>query len=178
MSLYADEIYSPVTTQTFIANDVTQKIDSFEGEDISIDVIAHAKGVYQICYNEGFDIEVYPNDDNTISVLAIYENYSLEMEVGEGESLPTRYQIGKGLNFQVKWRIKRITQNELSGILSQIRTECQQAALLETLISTKITAAAYNNLLFSGYSKNTKGVFQYVTENVSSTLTSFLFAHT
>lgn len=170
MSFFLEEIYLPEITPTIIDDTVTQKIESFEDDGISLEVIAHARGVYQFCYNAGFDIEVYPNDDNTISLLAMYENHSLEFEIGESEFLSTRYQIGKGLDFEVIWRTKQINQSEVSGILSQIRQECEQSSLSETLISTSSIDQESNHSDLAKSLNTIKEVYQSSFKNVLTTL--------
>lgn len=129
------EIFNVISTTIFQQDEVTIKLDSFEDET-PLDVIEKAKEVYSVCLALGFEVEVYQNDDETISLLSMMDNYSAEFEIANTDELSVRYQIGKGLDFKVIWRHKKIKQKDLGKTLSQIRMECEGNTLSETLTST------------------------------------------
>lgn len=157
-------------------DDVAEEIESFallpsgwkfgRGGPASEESIKIAKYLYTICRLNGFTVEPYSNDDGSISLLAIFGDHSLDIEVINSDQLKLRYEVGKGLNFRVIWKDKIIKFNELEYNLLVIRSKCQ-TTLFETSTS-KITAQGIKDSGTKVYLSHMKEEFPYLAKNAES----------
>jgi hypothetical protein len=156
----------------FPSDYVTEEIDEYsklldgwdygEGNAISPSHILKAKFVYWICKIQGFEGEPHPNTDGSISLIAYLWDSFLEIEISDNYFLKLRYSEGKGDDYKLIWKDRKVPLSELEYQLLEIKLQCNKSNIsLEPSTSKKTILPDNKNSEATPFLKSSEEEFQF-----------------
>jgi hypothetical protein len=146
------QIPNIISSLNFLNDEIADEIESYgqlphgwdfgNGVPFSQQTILNAKAVYLACKLKGVGVEPHPNNDDTITLIAFIDDYFLEIDINDSPILTLRHAIGRGDNYRVIWKDKKVVSTEIEYELLEMKSHCKVNLLSE---SSTLNSIIQNN---------------------------------